>query len=112
MAMYSRARGQQRWIPAHPISVVDPSLFFYQGDGKEIPPELKMRLDPQQSLAQCNEGRDLLDPIRIEVLQLYLVVVEKPAEEGMRGHPESALVEVREGNDVAVPRRWQFLAAR
>jgi hypothetical protein len=46
------------------------------------------------------------------VLQLYLVVVEKPTEEWMRGHPESALMEVREGNNIAISQRWQLLTAR
>jgi hypothetical protein len=85
--------------------------FVDQGDGEEIPPKLEMRLDPKESLAQHDEGHDLLDPVGVEVLQLYLEVVEKPAEEGMRGHPESALVEVREGNDIAVPWHRQLLAA-
>jgi hypothetical protein len=71
-----------------------------------------MRLDPQEPLAQHDEGRDLLDPVGVEVLQLYLVVVEKPTEEWMRGHPESALMEVREGNNIAISQRWQLLTAR
>jgi hypothetical protein len=30
--------------------------YVDQGDGEEIPPELEMRLDPQESLAQHDEA--------------------------------------------------------
>jgi hypothetical protein len=80
-------------------------------DGKEVPPELEVRFDPQKSLAQRDEGSNLLDPVWVEVLQLYLVVVEKHAKEGTRGHPEPMLMEVRDGDNVAVTLRRQLLAA-
>jgi hypothetical protein len=52
-----------------PIPLLD------QGDGEEVPLELEVRFDPQKPLAQHDEGRNLLDPIRVEVLQLNLVVM-------------------------------------
>jgi hypothetical protein len=46
-----------------------------------------VRFNPQEPLAQHDEGRDLLDPIQVEVLELNLVVMKEPLEEGMRGTP-------------------------
>jgi hypothetical protein len=89
-----------------------PVPLLDQGDSEEVPPQLKVRFDPQEFLAQHDEGRDLLDPVRVEVLQLYLIVMKEPSEEGMRGRPEPALVEVHEGDDVAITRHRQLLAAR
>jgi hypothetical protein len=33
-------------------------------------------LDPQVSLAECDEGDDVLNPIRVQVLQLDALVVQ------------------------------------
>ena len=44
------------------------SLLLDQGDGEEISPELKVRLDPQVPLTHHDEGRDVLDPIGVQVL--------------------------------------------
>jgi hypothetical protein len=89
-----------------------PVPLLDQGDGEEVPLELEVRFNPQEPLTQLDEGRDLLDPIQIEVLQLNLVVMEEPPEEGMRGHPKPALMEVREGDNVAIARRWYLFTAR
>jgi hypothetical protein len=80
-----------------------PILLLSQGDGKEIPPELEVGFDPHVSIAQRDESCDVLDLVRVEVLQFNLVVVKEPPEEGMRGHHKPALVEVHEGDDIAVP---------
>jgi hypothetical protein len=99
---------------------VDPSTSYRvrrsvplldQGDGEEVRAQLKVRFDPQESLTQHDEGCDLLDPIRVEVLQLYLIVMEEPLEEGMKGRPKPTIMEVREGDDVAITWRQQLLAA-
>ena len=47
-----------------------------QGDGEEVPPQLEVGFDPQIPFTQRNEGRDLPDPVGIQVLQLDLVVVQ------------------------------------
>ena len=73
-----------------------------QGDGIEVPPQLKVRLDPQVPLTHRNEGHDVLDLIRVEVLQLDLVVVQQPPKEWMRGDCEPALMEGCKGDDVTV----------
>ena len=44
-------------------------------DGEEIPPQVKLGADPQESFAQRDERRHVLDPIGIEMLQLDLVEV-------------------------------------
>ena len=68
-------------------------LLPVQGDGEEVPPQLEVRLDPQVPLAHRDEGRDVLDPVGVEVLQLNLVVVQQPQEERMRG--------------ISIPRSWK-----
>jgi hypothetical protein len=40
-------------------------------------------LDPQVTFTERDEGHDVLNPIRIKVLQLDLVVVEGPEEEAV-----------------------------
>ena len=62
------------WHQDLPTSVLLP----VQGDGEEVPSQLEVRLDPQVPLAHRVEGRDVLDPIGVEVLQLDLVVVQQP----------------------------------
>jgi hypothetical protein len=39
-----------------------------QGDKEEVPPQLKVGFNPQIPFAQRDEGRDVLDPIRVQVL--------------------------------------------
>ena len=43
-------------------------LLLDQGDGEEISPQLEVGLDPQVPLAHRDEGRDVLDPIGVQVL--------------------------------------------
>jgi hypothetical protein len=35
-----------------------------------------VQLDPQESLAQRDEGSDVLNPVRVQVLQLDAIVVQ------------------------------------
>ena len=79
----------------HPIGtgVSQPLLLLDQGDGEEISAQLEVGLDPKVPLAHHDEGHNVLDPVRIEVLQLDLVVVQQPSEERMRG--------------IASPRSWK-----
>ena len=51
-------------------------LLLLEGDDEEIPPQVEVGADPQESLTQRDECRHVLDPIGIEVLQLNLVVVQ------------------------------------
>ena len=39
-----------------------------QGDGKKVPPQLEVWLDPQVPLAHRDEGHDVLDLIGVQVL--------------------------------------------
>jgi hypothetical protein len=94
------------------ITGYQPVLLLDQGDGKEIPLVLEVGFDPQVSLAQHDESHDVLDPVRVEVLQLDQVVVKKPLEERMRGYRKPALVEVHEGHDVTIARCRHLLRAR
>jgi hypothetical protein len=59
-----------------PIPLLD------QGDGEEVSPELEVRFDPQEPLTQRDEGCNLLYPVRVDVLQLNLVVMEEPQKKG------------------------------
>ena len=88
------------------------SLLLHQGDGEEISLELKVGLDPQVPLTHHNEGRNVLDPIRVQVLQLDLIVVQQTPKERLGTNHESALMEGHEGDDVAVRRRRCILTTR
>jgi hypothetical protein len=44
----------------------------------------------------------VLDPVRVEVLHLNLVVVKQPPKEGIRGHRKPTLMKAREGDDVSI----------
>ena len=68
-----------------------------------------MGTNPQESLTQGDERRNVLDSVGIKVLQLYLVVVQQPPNELVGGGGESSLVEVSEGHNVAFGRRWRIL---
>ena len=50
--------------------------LLLEGNGEEVPPHIKVGTNPQESLTQGEECRHVLDFIGIEVLQLYLVVVQ------------------------------------
>jgi len=76
----------------------DPPL--HQGDGKEIPPQVKVGTDPQEPLAQGDERRNVLDPVGGEMLQFHLIVVQQSPEKLMGGHAKTPLMEVSERNDV------------
>lgn len=71
-----------------------------------------MGLDPQVSLTEGDEGRDVLDPIRIEVLQLHLVMIEKPPEEAVARRGQPTLVKPHKGDDIPVWRCWHSLIPR
>ena len=64
----ARASHQHRGLPTSLI-------LLDQGDGEEISPQLEVGLDPQVPLAHRDEGRDVLDPVGVQVLQLDLIVV-------------------------------------
>lgn len=50
------------------------------------------------SITQGYESGNVLNPIRVQMMQLDLVVVEKPYQEGMGRHRESMLMEMQEQN--------------
>ena len=105
--MYSTAHAshRHRGLPAS-------LLLLDHGNGEEISPELEVGLDPQVPLAHHDEGRDMLDLIGVQVLQLDLIMMQLTLEEQVRRNCESALLEEREGDDVAVRWRRRLLAAR
>ena len=57
-------------------------------DGEEIPPQVEVGADPQESFTQHDEHRHVLDPVGIEMLQLNLVEVQQPPEEYVVGGRE------------------------
>ena len=70
-----------------------------------------MGTNPQESLTQGDEHRNVLDFVGIKVLQLHLVVMQQPPKELVGGGGESPLMEVSEGHDVAIRRRQCVLIA-
>ena len=63
-----------------------------------------MGTNPQESLTQGDERRNVLDSVGIKVLQLYLVVVEQPLNELVGGDGESPLMKASEGHHIAFGR--------
>jgi hypothetical protein len=51
----------------------------------EVLPELEVGLDPQVPLTKRDEGRDMLNPIGIQMLWLDPIVVKELAEELVGG---------------------------
>ena len=74
----ARASHQHRGLPAS-------LLLLDQGDREEISPLLEVGLDPQVPLAHRDEGRDVLDLVGVQVLQLDLIVVQQTLEERVGG---------------------------
>jgi hypothetical protein len=52
----------------------------------------------------------MLNPIRIQMLQLNLIVMEEPQEEAMGGCRKLTIVEVRKRHHIAVGRRREVMA--
>ena len=78
-------------------------------DGEEMPPQVEVGANPQESFAQHDERCHVLDPIGIEMLQLNLIAVQQPSKEFVGGGCEPTLVEVGERHHIAVGWRWQIL---
>ena len=78
--------------------------LLLEGDGEEVPPQIKVGTDPQESLTQGDERHNVLDSIGIKMLQLHLVVVQQSPKKLMGRGGESPLVEVSEGHDVSLRR--------
>ena len=57
------------------------------------PPQVEVRGDSQERLAQVNKDRDLRDGVRLEMSYLKPVEEEEPAEEGPYWQCEALLVE-------------------
>ena len=55
-----------------------------QRHAEEVPPEIEVRGDPQIPLSNRGKSRDVLNPIRVQVMKLYPVLVEEPPEEHVR----------------------------
>jgi len=71
-----------------------------------------MGIDPQETLAQGNERRHVLNPIRSQMLQLHLIIIQQPPKETMRGYPEPPLMEDGERDDIPFRRHRLTLVAR
>jgi hypothetical protein len=69
--MYTDALGFRRWMLAHPIGTNRLAIFFFSAlfhcssMAKKVLLEFEVELDPQVPLAKRDEGRDMLNPIRI-----------------------------------------------
>ena len=103
---YSLTRLFRSWMSAHPHQHVQllPTALLplpLEADGEEIPPQVEVGADPQESFAQRDERRHVLDPVEIEMLQLKLVEVQQPPEEFVGGGREPTLVEVGKRHHVA-----------
>jgi hypothetical protein len=56
---------------------------------RKMAPKAKMGRHPKVSLTQSHIGSHMIDPFRVEVVQLDLVVVKEPHQERVRGITKS-----------------------
>jgi hypothetical protein len=70
---------------------------------EEVLPQVKLRVDPQVSLTQSHEGRDMQDPWGSQEVKLKVVIPQKWVEEPMRWHAESLLIERNIGHHISLP---------
>ena len=57
------------------IHLLPPNPPLRQTDGEEVPPQIEVGIDPQETLAQGNKRRHMLNPIGSKMLQLHLVII-------------------------------------
>jgi hypothetical protein len=72
--------------------------------GKEMGPQVPVRVNPQKTLANRREDGRLRDRVGVEVMQLHSVVVQKRLHEAARWHSKPPLVEGDETEHI--PRWW------
>ena len=66
-----------------------------------------MGIDPQETLAQGNKRRHMLNPVGSKMLQLHLIIIQQSPKKSMRGYRKSLLMEDGERNDI--PFGWRRL---
>jgi hypothetical protein len=71
--------------------------------GKEMGPQVPVRVNPQKTLANCREDGRLRDRVGVEVMQLHSVVVQERPHEAARWHSKPPLMEGDETENI--PRR-------
>jgi hypothetical protein len=70
----------------------------------EVLPQIKLRVDPQVSLTQNDEGRNMQDPRGSQVVKLEAIIPQKRAEVPMRWHAKSLLIECHKEHQVSLHR--------
>lgn len=71
-----------------------------------------MGLDTEVPLAQRDERRDALNAIGVEVMELQVVLIEKPPEKPMGGDSQSPSMEPGEGHHIAIRGMRDVVAVR
>lgn len=66
----------------------------------------------QITLAQRHKGYEVLNPVGIQVLQLNLVIIQKPMKKSMDGGREPAFMKMDERNDIASGQRRRVVPIR
>ena len=87
------------------------NLPLRQTDGEEVPPQVDMGIDPQETLTQGNKRRHVLNTVGGKMLQLHLVIIQQPLKKSMRGYGKSPLMKDGKGHDVPFRRCWLILLA-
>jgi hypothetical protein len=72
--------------------------------GEEMSPQVPLGVNPQKPLANRHENDRLRDGVRVEVMQLHLVIVRERPHEETRRHPKPPLMEGGEADHVP---RWR-----
>jgi hypothetical protein len=66
----------------------------------------------KETVTKHDEARDVHQSIRVEVLQLYLPLVQQPEQERLRRVPKTALVEHKEAYDLVGFGLWLLVLHR
>jgi hypothetical protein len=87
-------------------ALIDHQLSFriLRAPDAEVLPQIKLRVDPQVSLTQSHEGRNMQDPRGSPVVKLKAIIPQKRAEEPVWWHAESLLIECHIGHHVSLQR--------
>jgi len=93
------------------VHILPPNLPLRQTDSEEVPPQIEVGIDPQETLTQGNKCRHMLDTIGGKMLQLHLVIIQQPPKKSMRGYGKSPLMKDGKGHGVPFGRCWLTLIA-
>jgi hypothetical protein len=91
-------------ILAHLAAEAASLVMLWAPDDKNPTPKCPTGLDPQETLAECDETRDVQNGVGIQIMKLNLVSKKETSKERMRGKREPSEEECEENYPES--RRW------